>query len=115
MRGEDLSQAERKLMALIRTHTSALGYVGKIAAVAAIYFGAAQIGFVLTALHGAVSLFWPPSGFALAVLLLFGDRLWPGVALGAFLVHAAQGQAFGFLVATACGNTLEALVGAYLL
>jgi len=94
---------------------SAVRYAAKIAAVTAVYFGAAQVGFLLTALHGAVSLFWPPSGFALAILLLFGDRLWPGIALGAFLVNAAQAQPFGFLVAAACGNTLEALLGAYLL
>lgn len=93
----------------------ALRNITKIAAVTAVYFGAAQVGFLLTALHGAVSLFWPPSGFALAILLLFGESLWPGIALGAFLVNAAQGQAFGFLIATACGNTLEALVGVYLL
>ncbi len=90
-------------------------YLARLVLVTALYFGAAQVGFLLTALHGAVSLFWPPSGLALAVLLLYGDELWPGVALGAFLVNAAQGQAFAFLIAAACGNTLEALIGANLL
>jgi signal transduction histidine kinase len=102
-------------MMLFPTRTHALRYVAKIVIVTAFYFGAAQIGFLLTALHGVVSLFWPPSGIALAILLRFGGDLWPGIALGAFLVNAAQGQALGFLVAAACGNTLEAFLGVYLL
>ncbi|HLY27722.1 MAG TPA: hypothetical protein VKQ72_15360, partial [Aggregatilineales bacterium] len=64
-------------MALTPVRTSTLRYIGQLVLTAALYFGAAQVGFLLTALHGAVSLFWPPAGFALAVLLLYGDNLWP--------------------------------------
>lgn len=34
-------------------------------------------------LSGKVALVWPPSGLALAAILLFGYRFWPGIAIGA--------------------------------
>ena len=69
---------------------------------------------------GEVALIWPPSGIALAGILLFGYRMWWGVAVGAFVFTLAQGSRFGapfgfFTVATAVGNTVGAVVCAYLL
>jgi integral membrane sensor domain MASE1 len=62
-----------------------------------------------------VTAVWPPTGIALAALLLSDYRLWPGVALGAFLAnattHAPPAVAFGIAV----GNTLEAVSGAWML
>ena len=61
-----------------------------------------------------VGLLWLPSGLALAALLRFGLRLWPGVALGAMgealLRHAAPPPGVAFAVAA----TLEALLAAWL-
>jgi signal transduction histidine kinase len=44
-----------------------------------------------------------------------GFRLWPGVALGAFLVNALTDVPLATAAGIAVGNTLEALSGAYLL
>ena len=61
---------------------------------------------------------WPPAGIALGSLVLWGYGLWPGVLLGAFLVNVTTGnftvpQTLAAL-GIAAGNTLEALLGAYL-
>src|SRR5207248_7102051 len=45
----------------------------------AVYFVTARLGLRLDAVGGFATLVWPPSGIALAALVLFGPRLWPGV------------------------------------
>ena len=58
---------------------------------------------------------WPASGFALTVLLLCGLRMWPGVALGAFVAtHATSGPLI-HSIATSAGNTLEVVITVLLL
>jgi integral membrane sensor domain MASE1 len=52
---------------------------------AAAYLGAATLGLSLAVMHPNVSLVWPPTGIALAALLVFGSCLWPGIALVEFL------------------------------
>lgn len=65
---------------------------------------------------GNVPLVWAPSGIALAAVLLFGYRMWWGVALGACLFTFVQGTPMGFFtLATAFGNTIGAVLCAYLL
>ena len=93
-----------------------------LAALAAAYFLAAKLGLALAYLHSSVTLVWPPSGIALAALLIFGRALWPGVFLGAFSVNllinlAARHSPFAAVSAAAgmaLGNTLEALLGSWL-
>ncbi|HEV8662211.1 MAG TPA: MASE1 domain-containing protein [Candidatus Methylomirabilis sp.] len=82
---------------------------------AAAYFGAARLGLSLAVMHPNVTLVWPPTGIALAALLLFGSRLWPGIALGAFLANASTAVSLATAGGIAVGNTLEALAGVYLL
>lgn len=80
------------------------------------YFITARLGLLLGAVAGFATLVWPPSGIALAALLLFGFGLWPGVFLGAFLVNLLAGHApIAVALAIASGNTLEAIAGAWLL
>jgi PAS domain S-box-containing protein len=67
-------------------------------------------------LGGSVALVWPPAGIALAAILLFGYRFWPGVALGAVLFSFTNGMPFGFFtLGTAVGNTVGAIVCTFLL
>jgi PAS domain S-box-containing protein len=87
----------------------------RIGLLAVVYFGAGRLGLHLAVLPGNVSVLWPPTGIALAALLTFGLRLWPGVALGAFVVGISTGVAPEVAAGMAVGNTLEALVGAALL
>ncbi|HLY27219.1 MAG TPA: MASE1 domain-containing protein [Aggregatilineales bacterium] len=104
-------------MTTIPARNKSFRYLVKITVVAALYFGAAQLGILLTLLHGADSLFWAPAGFALAALLLLGDNVWPGIALGIIVINALQGQSpsIAYLVTSASAGTLEALLACFLL
>lgn len=86
----------------------------QILAVAAAYFAAAKLGLQQELVRGQVTPLWPPTGIALACLLILGVRIWPGITLGAFLVNVAIGPTPVALVAIAIGNTL-APVCSYLL
>src|SRR6266496_1028314 len=92
-----------------------LRYALQIAAVAAAYFAAARVGLLAAVAQPVVSSAWPPSGVALAALLLLGLRLWPGVALGAFLLNWMAGVSAAGAAGIALGNTLEAVAAAWLL
>src|SRR5262245_23935222 len=81
---------------------------------AAVYVASARLGLKMDARAGFATLVWPPSGLAMAVLLLRGCRLWPGVALGALIANLLwAGASPGVALGIAAGNTLEALVAAH--
>jgi hypothetical protein len=84
-----------------------------IVALAAVYFGAGKLGLSWAYIHTSTSAVWPPAGIALAALLLWGYRLWPGIFLGAFLVNITTQGSLLTTLGIAAGNTLEALVGAW--
>jgi PAS domain S-box-containing protein len=86
-----------------------------MAIVCGIYVSAAKLGLSLDAVSGFATAVWPPTGIALVALSLGGYRLWPGIALGAFLVNVSAGAPVQVACGMAAGNTLEAVVGAYLL
>ena len=90
-------------------------HLAQIAAVAALYFGAAKLGLLAAVAQRVVSSAWPPTGVALAALLLFGVRLWPGIALGAFLLNWTSGVPATGAAGIAAGNTLEAVTAVLLL
>jgi signal transduction histidine kinase len=91
--------------------------------VALVYYASATLGLKLALPGTNATPVWPPSGLAFAAVLLFGVRVWPGVALGAFSVNVAGFMAAGIPAATflpvsaaiAVGNALEAVAGLYLL
>lgn len=90
-------------------------YLFKITVLAATYWGTAQLGLLLSFRGDGVVGFWPPAGIALAALLIFGHRLWPGIVLGAFLAGVSSGAPVGFILVTAISSTLESLIAIYLL
>lgn len=83
--------------------------------VSAVYLGAAELNLTMAAAPDPVRVVWPPGGIALAAVLFFGPRVWPGIALGAFLVCAGAGTPAAAAVGVAAGNTLDAVSGAWLL
>lgn len=87
----------------------------KIAALAAVYFGAAQLGLSLAFSHPNASPVWPPTGIALAAVLLWGYPVWPGIMLGAFFANASTHVSLATAGGIAAGNTLAALAGAFLI
>ncbi len=85
-------------------------------ALTALYVFGGFLGKQMAAFSGQTVLVWPPAGIALAGILLLGYRYWPGIALGAFLFSLIQGVPPGFfMLATAVGNALGAVVCAFLL
>ena|GEM_PF-1262963 len=86
----------------------------RLVGLALVYFAAAKIGLALAFRAEQVTSVWPPTGIALAAVLLFGYRVWPGVALGAFLVNLTANESVGVACGIALGNTLEAVAGAWL-
>jgi signal transduction histidine kinase/integral membrane sensor domain MASE1 len=86
------------------------GRLLKILALAAAYFIAGRLGLSLKIAHGSATPVWAPTGISLAALLMFGRELWPGVALGAFLVNITTPTPPVFSAVAAAGNTLAVLV-----
>jgi len=90
-------------------------YIGQVAAIAVLYVLAARAGLGLDAVSGFAALVWPPTGIALAAVLLGGRRLWPGIFIGALVANILTGAPTLAAAGIATGNTLEAVVGAYAL
>ena len=86
-----------------------------IGIVTLVYFIAGKLGLTLAFLNASASAVWPPSGIALAALLLLGYRVWPAIFLGAFLVNFTTAGNLPTSLGIAAGNTLEALAGAWLI
>ncbi|MFP2911404.1 MASE1 domain-containing protein, partial [Pyxidicoccus sp. 3LFB2] len=60
--------------------------LAEVLALAVVYFAAGRLGLSLATVGGNVSPVWPPTGVALAALVVCGPSRWPGVLLGAFFV-----------------------------
>ena len=94
---------------------SSLRAIAGILALAVIYFFAGIFGLSLAFTNPNASAVWPSSGIALAAILVWGFRLWPGIFLGALLVNFATQGSVWTALGIAVGNTFEALLAAMLL
>jgi signal transduction histidine kinase len=83
-------------------------------AVAAAYFVAGKLALRLAFVHESATAVWPPTGIALAALMLRGRRAAPAVFVGAFLVNQTTAGSTLSSLGIATGNLLEALLGAWL-
>lgn len=101
-------------------------YLIIILALAALYLATARLGLTLALPPaGKATAVWPPSGIALAALLLFGYGVWPGIWLGSWLGNfwdffdpANQFSWLSHLLVSSCiatGSTLQPLLGTFLL
>jgi len=88
--------------------------LGAFVGVVAAYFAAGKFGLALAFVHASSSAVWPPTGIALAALLLLGPRFWPAIWVGAYLVNITTAGSAWTSIGIATGNTLEALIGASL-
>ncbi|WKX06332.2 MASE1 domain-containing protein [Streptomyces sp. NL15-2K] len=91
-------------------------YALQTLAVAACYFAAGRLGLMrqLVVQGAVVTPIWPPTGLAVACLLIFGIRCLPGIALGVLLVVMSITSLRPAVIGTMAGNT-AAPVCAYLL
>ena len=78
------------------------------------YFAAAKLSLTFAIPPGYATAVWPPSGLALAALVLGGPALWPGVWIGATAVNFSIQFSVPAALAIGAGNTLEALAAWWL-
>jgi signal transduction histidine kinase/CheY-like chemotaxis protein len=76
----------------------------------AIYFVAGKLGLTLAFVNASATLVWPPTGLAIAALLLMGVELWPAIFIGAFAVNLTTSGDLPSSIGIAIGNTLEAVI-----
>jgi len=88
-------------------------FTAQIALVAVVYFLAARLGLLLAFEQANTSPVWPPTGIAIAAVLYYRYRIWPGIFLGALAVNLFVGTSFWVGFCIAIGNTLEAIVAGY--
>ena len=87
----------------------------EIVALAVLYFLTGKLGLLFAVVHASATAIWPPTGIALAGLLLMGPRVWPAIFAGAFAVNVTTAGSVVTCLGIATGNTLEAVVGAFLI
>lgn len=80
-----------------------------------VYLAAAFLGLLFAIPPGNATAIWPASGIALAGVLFLGPRAGAGIFLGATLANLTTSVSLPVALAIGLGNTLEALVGAWLL
>src|SRR5215471_16617399 len=92
-----------------------LGHIAGLIGIGLIYFVLAKGGLALALINPSASSVWPPTGFALAAIVLWGYRAWPAIFVAAIVANATAAGSIGTAISIATGNTLEALVGAALI
>jgi PAS domain S-box-containing protein len=92
--------------------TAALSVI-EFLTIGAIFFGLAQLALPFSS-NTLSALVWPPSGFALAVILLKGNRIWPAVFAGSFSSYVFAGRPILGASLIAIGTLVAGLIGASL-
>ena len=78
------------------------------------YFALAYLGLRLASINPSATPIWPPTGFAIAAILLWGNRIAPAIFIAAFLINQLTAGSIFTSLAIAGGNTLEAVIAGYL-
>jgi signal transduction histidine kinase len=86
-----------------------------VAALAALYYGAAHLGYALRFTGPVASIVWLPVGVGIAFLCVGGLRYWPGALVGDLLANNYSTLPVGSAVGQSCGNLLEVMVAAALI
>jgi integral membrane sensor domain MASE1 len=96
-------------------HSRRFSTLPLVGVVTVLYFIAGKLGLKLAFLNASASPVWPPTGIALAALVVLGYRTWPAIFFGAFLVNLTTAGNLATSFGIAAGNTLEAVCGAWLI
>ncbi len=89
--------------------------ISALASTAVVCLVASKLGDAMAFAGAQAAFVRPANGVALALLLLFGPDLWPGILVGAFLANSTSSEPSLVAFAVAAGVTLEAVVAARLL
>ena len=90
-------------------------YLAQLCLTALCYWLAAQLGLVLSPSQQFIPLISPSSGVAVALMLIVGIRLWPGVLIAAFVLAYVATNHLLVSLSLALGHTLEVVAVAYTL
>jgi PAS domain S-box-containing protein len=93
---------------------SAATYSLELLIVAAIYIGIAQSARLLPSMNPVATPLWPPTGFALATLLLRGYRIWPAILAGS-ASHLMANPSVLEIGSVAIGTLFAAIAGTWLI
>ncbi len=91
------------------------GLLLQIGLVAVVHFGSAMLANGLGTFHTAAGTTWIPAGIGLAAVLLLGVRVWPGIAVAAFLCNLQLGMGAATAAGIAFGNVAGCVAPALLL
>lgn len=90
------------------------GNIAAILILALVYFSAAKLGLKFAYIHPSVTAVWVPTGISLTAFLILGYRVWPAIFLGALLANVTTAGSVLTSIAISIGNTLEGILGCYL-
>ena len=90
-------------------------YLPRVAALVAVYYGAAHLGYALEFAGPVASIIWLPVGVGISFLYLGGLRLWPGVLIGDLLVNNYSALPLGSALGQTLGNLLEVIAATLLI
>lgn len=85
-----------------------------LCSLAALYVMAGKLGLLLAVFHPSATPVWLPTALSLSALLLLGSWVWPAIFVGAFVVNVTTAGSIATSLGIALGNTLEGLLGAFL-
>lgn len=93
-----------------------LTYLARFILMGLLYAGVAWLSFTFIPVgaSGAIVV-WPVAAVGVAGLLFWGINLWPALVLSLFVVLVTQGYDTPLGAAIAISNTLEAVIGTYIL
>jgi PAS domain S-box-containing protein len=90
-------------------------YLVELSVVAASYICLAESAVLLPAINPAVTPLWPPTGFALALILLRGYRIWPAILVGSLSPYLLASQSLLELGSVGISTLLAAFAGTWLI
>ena len=99
----------------LRGALRAATYTLELIVIATAYFGLAVSGLLVPWINPTATPLWPPTGLALALVLIRGYRIWPAILVGGFFSTAVDGGALSEAVCIALGTPIAALAGAWLI
>ncbi len=121
----DRKEAAEDFMKSDSTRLARLPYAAAVLIVAVGYYVSGRLGLLLAIPPGYATAVWPASGIALAGVLLFGYRVWPGIVLGSFCVNVGTSfdatstatilKSVSLATGIGVGAALQAVVGAFLI
>ena len=105
----------RDLWKLDNPAESHLIYPAQLLVTLVAYFAAGRLGLAVPFTSANVSPVWPAAGVGVALVLIWGIRVAPAIAVAAFLVNFFSPLPTAAAIGIGLGNALSTVVAAYLL